>query len=130
MVYGAMGGDGQPQTQAVLFSRYAFYGMDLQTAISAPRWLLGRTWGESRDSLRLESRFSDELLDALTAAGHPVGARSAIRSGHGHARRRSTFKERWIPRCQRSAQRCALRSVLTSNSDPMRRLPVIQGRRG
>ncbi len=41
MVYGAMGGDGQPQTQAALFTRYAFYGQDLQDAISAPRWVLG-----------------------------------------------------------------------------------------
>ena len=34
---------GQPQTQAAIFSRYAFHGIDLQRAISAPRWLLGKT---------------------------------------------------------------------------------------
>jgi gamma-glutamyltranspeptidase len=44
MVYGAMGGDGQPQTQAALFTRYAFYNQDLlQDSISAPRWVLGRS---------------------------------------------------------------------------------------
>ena len=36
MVYGSMGGDGQPQTQAALFTRYARYGQDLQQAVTAP----------------------------------------------------------------------------------------------
>ena len=85
MVYGAMGGDGQPQTQAALFTRYAFYGQDLQEAISAPRWLLGRTWGESRASLRIENRFSDELIAALAAAGHPVERGGAFDQSMGHA---------------------------------------------
>jgi gamma-glutamyltranspeptidase/glutathione hydrolase len=85
MVYGAMGGDGQPQTQAALFTRYAFYGEDLQEAISAPRWLLGRTWGESHDALRLESRFPAALLAELEAAGHPVERVAAFDQAMGHA---------------------------------------------
>ncbi|HMA51764.1 MAG TPA: gamma-glutamyltransferase family protein, partial [Magnetospirillaceae bacterium] len=43
MVYGTMGGDGQPQTQAAVFSRHAVFGQTLQQAVSGPRWLLGRT---------------------------------------------------------------------------------------
>jgi oxamate amidohydrolase len=85
MVYGAMGGDGQPQTQAALFSRFALYGQDLQEAISAPRWLLGRTWGESRATLRLESRFPRELFNELTAAGHPVERVGSFDQAMGHA---------------------------------------------
>jgi len=85
MVYGAMGGDGQPQTQAALFTRYALYGEDLQRAISAPRWLLGRTWGESRPALRLESRFPNELFARLTEAGHPVERVAAFDQVMGHA---------------------------------------------
>jgi gamma-glutamyltranspeptidase/glutathione hydrolase len=85
MVYGAMGGDGQPQTQAALFTRYAWYGQDLQDAIAAPRWLLGRTWGESRAALRLESRFPDELFTRLTEAGHPVERVAAFDQSMGHA---------------------------------------------
>lgn len=85
MVYGAMGGDGQPQTQAAVFTRYALYGQDLQQAVSAPRWLLGRTWGESRDALRLESRFSAELLAQLEAAGHPVERVADFDQVMGHA---------------------------------------------
>jgi oxamate amidohydrolase len=85
MVYGAMGGDGQPQTQAALFTRYALYGQDLQQAISAPRWLLGRTWGESRAALRVESRFPAELFAELDAAGHPVERVAAFDQSMGHA---------------------------------------------
>ncbi|MDQ2945504.1 MAG: gamma-glutamyltransferase, partial [Acidobacteriota bacterium] len=43
MVYGAMGGDGQPQTQAAVFTRYAVFDQPVQRAVTAPRWLLGRT---------------------------------------------------------------------------------------
>jgi len=85
MVYGAMGGDGQPQTQAAIFTRYALCGQDLQDAISAPRWLLGRTWGESRSALRLESRFPAQLLADLEAAGHPVERVAAFDQIMGHA---------------------------------------------
>src|SRR6185437_5576053 len=46
MAYGTMGGEGQPQTQAAIFTRYVLHGQELQPAVSAPRWLLGRTWGE------------------------------------------------------------------------------------
>ena len=57
MVYGTMGGDGQPQTQCAVFTRIAVFGQNMQAAISAPRWLLGRTWGQASDTLKLESRF-------------------------------------------------------------------------
>lgn len=72
LVYGTMGGEGQPQTQAAVFSRYAFQAMPLQAAISAPRWLLGRTWGEQSTSLKLESRFEPGLVERLSDAGHEV----------------------------------------------------------
>jgi len=85
MVYGSMGGDGQPQTQAALFTRYARYGQDLQHAIAAPRWLLGRTWGTPVIELQLESRFSAELVDALRAAGHRVRVVGAYDELMGHA---------------------------------------------
>ena len=85
MVYGAMGGDGQPQTQAALFTRYALFGQDLQQAISAPRWLLGRTWGESQTALRLEGRFPEALLRQLLAAGHDARLAAAFDQVMGHA---------------------------------------------
>jgi oxamate amidohydrolase len=85
MAYGAMGGDGQPQTQAAIFTRFALYDQDLQEAISAPRWLLGRTWGESRAALRLEDRFPAELFSDLRAAGHAVERVAAFDQAMGHA---------------------------------------------
>ncbi|MBK1614529.1 gamma-glutamyltransferase [Rubrivivax gelatinosus] len=72
LVYGTMGGEGQPQTQAAVFTRYAHFAQPLQQAVSAPRWLLGRTWGEASTSLRLENRFDPALVQALRDAGHPV----------------------------------------------------------
>ncbi|MBR0567012.1 gamma-glutamyltransferase family protein [Azoarcus sp. L1K30] len=72
MPYGTMGGEGQPQTQAAVFTRYARFGTPLQQAVSAPRWLLGRTWGDVSTSLKLESRFPPELVQALRDAGHQV----------------------------------------------------------
>jgi gamma-glutamyltranspeptidase len=72
MAYGAMGGDGQPQSQAALFTRHVLYGVPLEQAIDRPRWLLGRTWGSSHTNLRLEQRFSEGLIDRLLSAGHDV----------------------------------------------------------
>jgi gamma-glutamyltranspeptidase len=85
MAYGTMGGEGQPQTQAALFSRYARFGIPLQQAISAPRWLLGRTWGETSTSLKLEDRFPPALYDQLRAAGHDLELVAPMTAMMGHA---------------------------------------------
>lgn len=85
MVYGTMGGDGQPQTQAAIFCRYAMYGQELQQSVTAPRWLLGRTWGEQKASLRVESRFPPHVRDALKNAGHDVEVVGPFDPIMGHA---------------------------------------------
>jgi gamma-glutamyltranspeptidase len=85
MVYGTMGGEGQPQTQAALFTRYALFGQELQAAITAPRWLLGRTWGEETVTLKLEDRFAPELVEALRLAGHDVEIVAPFDAMMGHA---------------------------------------------
>jgi gamma-glutamyltranspeptidase/glutathione hydrolase len=85
IVYGTMGGDGQPQTQATIFTRIHHFGMDPQAAIEAPRWLLGRTWGKASDSLKLESRFGSDVLEALRAKGHWVETIGAFDEAVGHA---------------------------------------------
>ncbi len=72
MAYGCMGGDGQPQTQAALFTRSIDFGVPLLEALDRPRWVLGRTWGAPRTALRLEPRFDEALIDALMSAGHDV----------------------------------------------------------
>ncbi|MDL2307893.1 gamma-glutamyltransferase family protein, partial [Desulfovibrio sp. OttesenSCG-928-C06] len=85
MPYGTMGGEGQPQTQAAVFSRYAWQGLSLAEAISAPRWLLGRSWGEASASLKLEADFGSALIEALRQAGHMVEEVPAQNSLMGHA---------------------------------------------
>ncbi|MEP9349848.1 gamma-glutamyltransferase [Xanthobacter sp. KR7-225] len=72
MAYGTMGGEGQPQTQAAVFSRHALFGVPLGEAIARPRWLLGRTWGSTVTNLRLENRFDPDLVDRLRRAGHDL----------------------------------------------------------
>ncbi len=72
MAYGTMGGDGQPQTQAAVFTRYVLFGQPLDKTLDAPRWLLGRTWGSTHTHLRMESRFDGNLVDRLMSAGHDV----------------------------------------------------------
>jgi gamma-glutamyltranspeptidase/glutathione hydrolase len=72
IVYGAMGGDGQPQSQSAVFSRIVNFGMDAQEALNAPRWLLGRTWGSAHSILRLESRFDEQLIGRLLSVVHDV----------------------------------------------------------
>jgi gamma-glutamyltranspeptidase len=67
-----MGGDGQPQSQAALFSRHVTFRQPLAEALDRPRWLLGRTWGSTVTNLRLESRFAESLVERLRAAGHDI----------------------------------------------------------
>ncbi|CAN5308314.1 oxamate amidohydrolase [soil metagenome] len=85
MVYGNMGGDGQPQSQSAVFTRMVVHGLNPQDAISAPRWLLGRTWGQSSDSLKLESRFPAATVEALRARGHEVDVLGEFDETFGHA---------------------------------------------
>ena len=85
MVYGNMGGDGQPQSQSAVFTRTVLFGMNPQDAIDAPRWLLGRTWGLPSDTLKLESRFPDAVVEELRRRGHEVEIVEAYDETVGHA---------------------------------------------
>ncbi|MBS1219482.1 MAG: ggt [Proteobacteria bacterium] len=85
MAYGTMGGDGQPQTQCALFTRAIAYGMPAQAAVSAPRWLLGRTWGQTSETLKLESRFDAGVVRELAERGHDVEIIGAYDETVGHA---------------------------------------------
>jgi gamma-glutamyltranspeptidase/glutathione hydrolase len=86
IAYGTMGGDGQPQSQAAVFSRHVMFGQPLDKALDAPRWLLGRTWGSSHTNLRMESRFDGNLVDRLMAAGHDIAVLDeAYSDTMGHA---------------------------------------------
>jgi gamma-glutamyltranspeptidase/glutathione hydrolase len=85
MAYGTMGGEGQPQTQAMVYTRHVSYGQELQAAVTAPRWLLGRTWGAAAMNLRIEDRFPAQVIEALRAAGHDLEVVGPFDEVMGHA---------------------------------------------
>lgn len=85
ILYGTQGGEGQPQTQTLLLTRMLHYGMNPQTAVSEPRFVWGRTWGESSQELRVESRVADEVLSELAEAGHLVRKVDGYDGVVGHA---------------------------------------------
>ncbi len=86
IAYGTMGGDGQPQSQAAVFTRHVSFRQPLEKALDAPRWLLGRTWGSTHTNLRVESRFDGNLIDRLMSAGHDVAVLDeAYSDTMGHA---------------------------------------------
>jgi gamma-glutamyltranspeptidase/glutathione hydrolase len=85
MAFGTMGGEGQPQTQAMVYTRHIDYGQELQAAVTAPRWLLGRTWGAETMNLRIENRFPADVIEALRAAGHDLEVVGPFEEVMGHA---------------------------------------------
>ena len=72
LVYGTQGGEVQPQTQTSLATRIVDFGMDVQSAIEAPRVLYGRSWGDTSNKLLLESGAPQAVFEALQGMGHPV----------------------------------------------------------
>ncbi len=85
LAYGTMGGEGQPQTQGAIFTRHVMFGQDMQAAVTAPRWLLGKTWGENSTNLKIENRFDGALIDQLRKAGHDVEVVDGFNDMMGHA---------------------------------------------
>lgn len=85
MLYGSMGGEGQPQTQAALVTRVIDYGYNIQQAIEAPRWLYGRTWGADTDSFKLEARVASSVLEMLGTKGHTAHFTADWSEEMGHA---------------------------------------------
>ena len=84
-LYGTMGGEGQPQTQAALVTRRLQRGLGVQASVEAPRWLYGRTWGAPTRALNLEGRYPAELARELAARGHEVKVAEEWDDLFGHA---------------------------------------------
>jgi oxamate amidohydrolase len=85
LVYGTMGGEGQPQTHAAMVTRLVDFGYDVQQAIEAPRWLMGRTWGTQSQDLSLEGRIPDGVIRELERRGQPVKVLGDWDDNMGHA---------------------------------------------
>ena len=84
LLYGTQGADGQPQTLSALLTRLIDYRMDPYAALARPSFLLGRTFSDSNDTLKLEEDAGGSVFAALAAMGHeiaPLPARSPL-AGH------------------------------------------------
>jgi gamma-glutamyltranspeptidase/glutathione hydrolase len=88
VVTGSMGGDAQPQIHAQVVSALVDGGVDVATAVSAPRWFVEPAdHFEPPVEVRAEPRFAPGVLDALGGLGHPVTELAPFDSlvGHAHA---------------------------------------------
>jgi len=86
-VFGCMGADGQPQIHLQAYTAMIDFGLDIQQAVEAPRWLAGRfVLGDPRDLLNMEARFPAATLAELERRGHRVHRWPAWEelAGHGH----------------------------------------------
>lgn len=85
VVAGSMGGDAQPQIHAQLVSALVDGGVDVRTAVAAPRWYV-----EPRDhyrpptDVRLEPRHAPGVAEALAALGHDLVPTEPFDSNLGH----------------------------------------------
>ncbi len=79
LAFGTRGADGQPQTGLQLLNGLLDFGLDLQSAMEAPRWAHGAPGGRyPASALVLEGRFSPSVAEDLAARGHEVMLADAI----------------------------------------------------
>ncbi len=85
LLYGTQGADGQPQTLALLLSLLLDHDFGPLEALSHPRFLLGRTFSDSRDSLKIEESAGKAVVADLASLGHEVAIIDALSQLAGQA---------------------------------------------
>jgi gamma-glutamyltranspeptidase/glutathione hydrolase len=91
IVFGTMGGDGQPQIQLQLLHHLVERGMSVQQALDMPRWIYGRHTVTERPDLQtgemviVESRMPPEIVAGLEQRGHAVEMLGPYENAMGHA---------------------------------------------
>jgi gamma-glutamyltranspeptidase/glutathione hydrolase len=91
IVFGTMGGDGQPQILLQILHQMVDRGLDVQRALDHPRWVYGRHTLTERPDLDpaemvlVESRISEEIVAGLERRGHTVAALGPYENAMGHA---------------------------------------------
>jgi gamma-glutamyltranspeptidase/glutathione hydrolase len=78
-----MGGDGQPQTHLQVLTNIIDFGMNIQDAIEAPRWV-----SSTKDNLfilHVEGRIPLSVREALLRKGHEINVLSDWHESMGHA---------------------------------------------
>ncbi|MEO8971855.1 MAG: gamma-glutamyltransferase [Ktedonobacteraceae bacterium] len=83
IVFGTMGGDGQPQIHLQVYTAAVRFGLSIQEAIELPRWIHGAATGE--ELLQVENRFPPTTLDVLRQRGHTIHEQDGWSSGMGYA---------------------------------------------
>lgn len=81
LVFGTMGGDGQPQIHLQVLSQLVDRGADLGTALDAPRFIVDVADG----SVAVESRATAALFQGLADRGNEVRRLAPYDDGAGHA---------------------------------------------
>lgn len=81
--FGIMGGFNQPLAHAQFVSNFVDYGMNVQAALSAPRFTVGNDFCH----ILIESRVKPDVIDQLRAKGHNLELRKEYseRMGRGQA---------------------------------------------
>ena len=86
VVHGSMGGDAQPAIFAQVVSALVDGGVDVATAVAAPRWhAASPRHFAPPDTVVIEPRFRAGLLDELARMGHRLDVRAPFDAGLGHA---------------------------------------------
>ncbi len=86
VVHGSMGGDAQPAIFAQVVSALVDGGVDVATAVSAPRWSpVPPAHFAPPEIVQIEPRFRPGLLDGLAAMGHRLDVRAPFDGALGHA---------------------------------------------
>ncbi len=86
VVHGSMGGEIQPQVFAQVVSAIVDGGVDVATAVGAPRWAADVPRHLGLPSLTaLETRYRPEVVDGFRARGHVPRIVDAWSSAMGHA---------------------------------------------
>lgn len=85
VIHGSMGGDAQPAIFAQVVSALVDGGVDVPTAVAAPRWaVVPRGHFLPPDLVLIEPRFRRGLLEALAGAGHELEVTRPFDGGLGH----------------------------------------------
>ena len=85
-ILGCMGADGQPQIHVQAYVAMLDFGLDIQQAVSMPRWLSGRfALGEPRDLLNLEGYIAESTMSELEKRGHIIHRWEGRNELAGHA---------------------------------------------
>ena len=91
VVFGAMGGDGQPQILLQIVHQLLERGLDVQHALDHPRWVYGRHQLTERPELAtgemvlIESRMPEQIVAGLARRGHKLEPLGAFENSMGHA---------------------------------------------